>query len=578
MSIAVFLCRKFRGLGLVFTILFFAFALQAQERVIRLVDSQSKEPIAYANALLLKKNLGTASDLEGRLRIKNALDQDTLLVRYIGYDDLYVLLPLNSDTTVYLHPKSYALREVQILPGNDFLYELVQRVRKSRDYTKAEAKSYFHLESKLNGSIMEQLEMYYNTQVAGSELRQQQYKIGRLASNNNLDVLWISSESSQALLKHQVFEASPWFPLAPLQLSKRQLKNEFNLDLIGSEKQGNSTVWHLSFSPKEARGNHFSGEMWIDEKDERLLAVKYQISDAKRHPFVPLGKGSIERVDMEINKQFSAAGHPKQVDFDYTVSYRRDWLNLEVSTQAAQFFYDYQELFTLPIFDFRVDMHYDYRMIAATPYNERFWKDREEFMIYEAHSSEARFLNEKAEESVQLLFKDNSYDLGFESPYVFWREAPARVQYLYNRVVDGEPKPIVRYQGPEAGKKNEVKVQLFVDINRYGQERTMQSMAVLDPYQTQLISEDKVYNNLLVNLAFDEGEWARRELLKQISNIQDPSIIRQRVQGAQAALDLKISELLFACRKGLDSKALIDWNSSIKQRLGIDNMAVFVME
>lgn len=541
-----------------------------------MVDSQSKEPIAYANALLLKKNLGTASDIEGRLRIKNALDQDSLLVRYIGYDDLYILLPISSDTTVYLHPKSYALREVQILPGNDFLYELIQRVRKSREYTKAAAKSYFHLESKLNGSIMEQLEMYYNTQVTGSELRQQQYKIGRLATNSTQDVLWISSESSQALLKHQVFEASPWFPLAPLQLSKRQLKNEFNLDLIGSEKPGASMIWHLSFSPKEARGNHFSGEMWIDEKNERLLAVKYQISDAKRHPFVPLGKGSIERVDMEINKQFTTTGHPKQVDFDYTVSYERNGLNLEVSTQAAQFLYNYQELFTLPIFDFRVDMHYDYRMIAATPYNERFWKDREEFMIFDAHSSEAQFLNEKAEESVQLLFNDNSYDLGFESPYIFWREAPARVQYLYNRAVEGEPKPVVRYQGPEAGKKNEVKVQLFVDINRFGEERTMQSIAVLDPYQTQLISDDKIYNNLLVNLAFDEGEWARRELIKQMSNIQDSTIIRERVLDAQAALDLRISELLFACRKGIETKALGDWNASIKQRMGIDNLKLLM--
>ncbi len=62
----------------------------AQEANGKLIDSETKVPVAYANIGVLSQGIGTVSDNKGRfsLAIPSAYDEDTLVISIIGYEPL----------------------------------------------------------------------------------------------------------------------------------------------------------------------------------------------------------------------------------------------------------------------------------------------------------------------------------------------------------------------------------------------------------------------------------------------------------------------------------------------------------
>ncbi|MBS1797232.1 MAG: outer membrane lipoprotein carrier protein LolA [Acidobacteria bacterium] len=53
------------------------------------------------------------------------------------------------------------------------------------------------------------------------------------------------------------------FALLP-NFSTKRLKSEFGIRYIGEEKSGGATAWHLELTPKAARDNYKTIELWID--------------------------------------------------------------------------------------------------------------------------------------------------------------------------------------------------------------------------------------------------------------------------------------------------------------------------
>lgn len=86
-----------------------------------LVNSESKQPIEFANIGIVGKNVGTVSGLNGRfsLSVDSKYDNDTILFSIVGYKPLLLKvsdLRKKIENVVLLEEKVYELKEVMIRP------------------------------------------------------------------------------------------------------------------------------------------------------------------------------------------------------------------------------------------------------------------------------------------------------------------------------------------------------------------------------------------------------------------------------------------------------------------------------
>jgi hypothetical protein len=85
-----------------------------------IIDAQSGKPVDYVSIGISGKNKGTVSDYNGKFSIHLTADfnNDTLRFSKIGYNSNWILiseLKAGSVNTIKLSPKSYELKEVEVL-------------------------------------------------------------------------------------------------------------------------------------------------------------------------------------------------------------------------------------------------------------------------------------------------------------------------------------------------------------------------------------------------------------------------------------------------------------------------------
>ncbi len=101
----------------------FNFALFAQNMVEgTVIDSETKNPIPYVNIGIVKKNIGTVSDLEGKFDFKfpSTLENDTIKLSSIGYKSKSMLAKdflsnLKTNSIIELLPDITKLNEVVVI-------------------------------------------------------------------------------------------------------------------------------------------------------------------------------------------------------------------------------------------------------------------------------------------------------------------------------------------------------------------------------------------------------------------------------------------------------------------------------
>jgi hypothetical protein len=84
----------------------------------KILDSETKKPVVFANIINIQKSLATLTDTSGNFRIV-MLKTETIKISSIGYEIYYFNLPdtakgLNQNTLIYLKPKIYNLSSVNI--------------------------------------------------------------------------------------------------------------------------------------------------------------------------------------------------------------------------------------------------------------------------------------------------------------------------------------------------------------------------------------------------------------------------------------------------------------------------------
>ena len=407
-------------------------------------DSQSKEPLGFCNVAVQGTKKGTITNADGIFIITVNDPNDVLLFSYVGYE---VLSEKASDLIqkpeVFLVKKDLALEEVTIRAGNDYLYDIMENCRKKllKNKDAVVSKVYYALETQsktisvefpMKGGItqmknneislqnskpVELLECFYNATMKGIQVEDLGFKNGRtaLAANDNY---FLSLNSSKALAKMDLISKDDEFPSNPLQYGKAGMKKKF----IVEKEFFDGSVYELKFHPRNDKDEGFSGEVWIEKSTNNLLKINLKSQQTKQHPFVPMFQyDSIYNVFFDITNTYKKEGEqilPDHIYFNYGFTYRshRDslvltWKNMtrEITSNGILYFYDYDQSFILPYFDYMDDLN-DYYKMSFIPYNAEFWNDKNILLQTEKQKEDFDVLSKKG----QLInYREGNYGNDF---------------------------------------------------------------------------------------------------------------------------------------------------------------------
>lgn len=114
------------------------FQIQAQEEFSvsgKVVDSKTKQPLAFVNIIINGNNLqGGTTDIDGKFKLVSNQRIKTLHLSYVGYEPL--VFPIVNKTSLLIIPliqKEIELKEVEILPGVNPAHRIIRHVIDNRE-------------------------------------------------------------------------------------------------------------------------------------------------------------------------------------------------------------------------------------------------------------------------------------------------------------------------------------------------------------------------------------------------------------------------------------------------------------
>ena len=377
-------------------------------------DAETNEELPWCSISVKGTGKGSITNSEGTFTIAVYIPGDTLLFSYIGYKPLEIpSFVVSRKRTVFLERTGIQLEELTVHADNDYLCDILDRCRRNilKNKRCRVAKVYYGIETQTEEQPIEMLECYYNGYLKGSFIENMLFRNGRIGLAEMDQRYFLTLNSSLAISRIDLVRQDPDYPSNPLQFTKKRLKKMFSLTM----EPGENGMYRIGFQPLEEVRSHFSGEMWIDRKSFSLVKIDLTIDDAVHHPFVPIFKiDRLSQVYIKISQTFKndcSNSVPDHINFSYHFSYKSvrenpgsmtpSVIQREITTQGVLCFYDYDDPFIIPRFEY--DANYDdYRKMSVIPFNKTFW-DNANMLI----------LTEKQKESIGF-FADNGLLVNFE--------------------------------------------------------------------------------------------------------------------------------------------------------------------
>lgn len=118
-----------KNTGLLYFFLFCQSWLFAQQTQVdgRVTDAQTGEPIGFASVVFLGSQTGTTTDFEGYYSIQTNEKVDSLSVHFLGYQarTIGIQQGRKQQLNIQLEPSTFELGEVEILPGRNPAYRIL---------------------------------------------------------------------------------------------------------------------------------------------------------------------------------------------------------------------------------------------------------------------------------------------------------------------------------------------------------------------------------------------------------------------------------------------------------------------
>lgn len=542
-------------------------------------DINSQLP--FATVFNKQSSNGTASNLEGYFVLPNNQQGDTIVISYLGYENKEIVITGNFPKTIRLTPITSMLDQVVVVADDDYLYDFVSKLRKKKRTKTRNSKTYFFLETKINDASVEIIESYYNGKYSNLGIRELNIKKGRIGLKPLNHRYYRSTESSKLFSIHDVFAKSKLFPANPLSIKKKELKKRYELDLSHSFIKEGSKILVVEFYPKKDRRDLFSGTIWLDQTNNKLIKISLRIKDSELHPFVPIGFNTIQGIDMEITKSYENIGGQQfinTIDFAYNVSYTdKSGNDIVATTKAFTKAYDYSAEFHLPKFDFTTHYHEDYRNITAIQYDSVFWNRTTEFRFYDRLEEIQNFMVENKIDN-RILYpvnKQDSLNSQLQFPYILWDENRFKMSQANEETIS-----LSKRSTPFEINRFNFNVKLYLDINKVQDSLIYQLCSILDPVDSYYYFYMSPIDLMFMNIYFDLMEVQKRKFEAELKRLKNPdrTLIEELYDEHMIQFEKTISLYISKTNRGKNTKEIEKWNQYIIEHLNINNIDYFAIE
>ena len=562
-----------------------------------ILDSKTKQTLAYCNVFNKSTQNGVISNEDGEFLIRIHLLNDIISISFLGYETLNITArKILNLKYISLKQKQYHLQEVVIHSDNDYLIDVLDNCKKvlKRSKQNQVSKAFFILNTTTNQQPLELLECYYNANQKNGKLNDLFLKNGRFALLPSDNRIFLNLSTTRVFNMISLTEENDFIPSIILQFNKRIMKKKYIVKLVHCD----SSVFMISFNPKENVHNLFSGEIWIDKNSYFIKKMILNSRNIDEHPFIALGNDSLANVSLKISYTFTESENSVQINHiafklqmeycSYRSTTRINSLsnlkrNIEINTML--YLYDFGEPFILPYFDY--DNYYrDYRKISIVPYNKIFWqnrkllltKDQEEqievmknggiFINYDQNNYGTNFMQK--DENLSKIFSKGFWE---HLSHLFW-SANERI-ILKKDILENQTNQSFCYSGIPSD-MYDFKIQIFLDINPIDGVFDCKSYSVFDLTKTFYWLETNNYSNVFVNIYFDICEIERRKMEKEL-NQENKSLTK--IDSIYNNTLMNIEKLTTQYKKdvqrGNKVVMLKKWNDYVLNELGINNFQLF---
>ena len=358
---------------------------------------------------------------------------------------------------------------------------------------------------------------------------------------------------------------------------------------------------NLKFHPRNNPDESFSGKVWVDKQNFSLLRIDLSVENTTRHPFIPYANDSIYNISIAVSRSYNQEGSgilPDHINFTYQMTYKskRDSvvpkipniITRDITTKGVMYFYDYNDPFILPYFDYDADYD-DYRKISIIPYNEVFWSHNNTLLLTEKQKENLGFFSH---EGYLINFKEGNYGKNFlkiirktsnidstinsfyEFNYTFW--SPAERIILNRKLHQNSINSATAINGSVQSDLYNLKVQILLDVTALEDSVNCRSYTIFDANKTFYHLPEEPYTKAFLNIYFDICEIERRKLehalhLSHYSVSQIDSIYKKALEGMENITQRYLKDVQI----GKNESELINWNQYVKTNLGIDNVSIF---
>jgi hypothetical protein len=570
----------------------------AQSHIIssKIIESNTKQPIVYATVYNLQTSYGTVADLNGHFKLQKNRIGDSIRISHLGFKDTIIVLGDQFPTTISLRQTSLQLDEVTVLANDDYLYDLINSIRKkylrrnaiTSDGISETAKTYYLLESFHENDRIELTEAFFNGYYGDYDLKDLKIKKGRTGAKPIGSIFYISSETSQTFYKHELFIESKIFPINPFQFSKNKLEKNFNLTLVKAYQESNRKLYEIEFTPKPEVTKAFSGKIWVNPDDKSVSKIQLTCNNAELHPFKPYGNVvKIDDVSMTLTKTFFEKGRKTMVssiNFDYTLDcIYNSGEKRKYKTVAYIKAYDYKNQFELPVFKFSETLHQDFRSITAIPIDNEFWKGVKEFAINTESKEKFEFIERyRIENKVPTLSLLTANSHLYNFVYRHWRPERLKLRNLKSAYEVEKYKGLYKDDSRHSDVKErlfayELNVKLYLDY--YMRDNSLHYVlnSVIDPFQTYFNDELNKNAKAYINMFFDLLEIQKRKLEKELANqkLEKREDIIELYNSHIYQYDQTLDKFKNDVKRGEVESEMVKWNKIIKEELGVDNIKHF---
>jgi len=113
----------------------------------KVIDSNTKEPLAFVNIVVNDERVGTTTDIDGNFNFNSPNTIQTLTLSYVGYKPQKINVTSKQNILIKMQQTTFALEEFKVFPGVNPAERIIKEVIKNRKINNPEKSLNFKYES-----------------------------------------------------------------------------------------------------------------------------------------------------------------------------------------------------------------------------------------------------------------------------------------------------------------------------------------------------------------------------------------------------------------------------------------------